>query len=69
MTQVAVVYFTIDAVRMWSKCNSTIDHSLKQGAFELSGSFEQMIEEEIKWEYIYQIEFLMRVIMLTPIAS
>ena len=69
MTQIAIVYFTIDAVKMWSKCKSTIDHSLKQGAFELSGSFEQMIEEEIKWEYIYQIEFLMRVIMLTPIAS
>lgn len=28
-----------------------------------------MIEEEIKWEYIYQIEFLMRVIMLAPIIS
>lgn len=53
MTQIAIVYFTMDAVKMWSKCKSTIDHSLKQGAFELSGSFEQMIEEEIKWEYIY----------------
>ena len=53
LNQAVTVYFTLDAVKKWSKCTSTIDHGLKQGAFELSGSFEQMIEEEIKWEYIY----------------
>ena len=69
VTQTATVYFTLDAVQKWSECKSTIDHSLKQGPFELSGSFEQMIEEEIKWEYIYQIEWLLRLIMVTPIIS
>ena len=69
LTSVAIGTFSTNAINVWSKCRSTIDHSLKQGAFEISGSFEQMIEEEVKWEYIYQIELLLRVIMIAPIGS
>ena len=65
-----MILFTQDALRKWNKCCQTItSHISSRGALQLSSNFEAMIEEDLKWEYIYWIEFILRINMCCPILS
>ena len=64
------IHFTQDALKKWNSCTMIIQAHMSQAhAFQLSNSLEAMIEEDLKWEYIYSVEFVLRIIMCTPVLS
>ena len=62
--------YSYEAVLKYKTCSIRIESALeKESTFQLLKSHEAMIDEEIKWEFVKQIEFFLEVASYAPIAA
>ena len=67
---VGIILYSYEAVLKYKTCSIRIESALeKESTYQLLKTHEAMIDEEIKWEFIKQIELFLEVASYVPISA
>ena len=70
LLMVGIIAYSYEAVIKYKTCSIRIESALeKESTFQLLKSHEAMIDEEIKWEFIKQIEYFLELATYVPISA